>query len=133
METEKRERLKRQKDKAPVSVSMQMCMCFCMHAYFDTHTLARTQNHTGNLAENCCVTSVCLLFPLSLVSFSSFPTQPSFIFRVFRDERKQLLCTLSKSEWVDEREREVGRQRVILREVKESQRVDETLGVRQKG
>lgn len=32
------------------------------------------------------------------------PAQPPFIFRVFGDERKQLLCTLSKSEWADERE-----------------------------
>lgn len=38
------------------------------------------------------------------------PAQPSFIFRVFGDERKQLLCTLSKSEWA-EGGREGGKER----------------------
>ena len=53
--------------------------------------------------------------------------------------REQLLCTLSKSEWVDKRDRErgsegkVGAWGVKLREVKQSQRVDETLGVRREG
>lgn len=114
---------------------MQMCMyvyvCHRMYAYFETCTLSHTQNHTGNWAENCCVTGVCLALPLTLVSP---PPHPSFIFRVFRDERKQLLCTLSKSEWADEKEREnVGRRRVKLREVKKCQGVDETLGVRRGG
>lgn len=47
--------------------------------------------------------------PLSLSSVSQsplpIPAQPSFIFRVFGDERKQLLCALSKSEWAEGRER----------------------------
>lgn len=61
--------------------------------------LAHAQKRAGNRAEKCCVTGVCLALLLR-------SPQPSFIFRVFGDARKQLLCALSKTGWVDVRKRE---------------------------
>lgn len=69
----------------------------------------RGGDRTGNRAETCRAKTgrpPRSSSPPSSVSQSPLPipAQPSFIFRVFGDERKQLLCTLSKSEWADERE-----------------------------
>lgn len=118
-------KLQREKDSKDTQTKpLRVCACKCALVFLNTrplwnaHAHTHAQNHTGNWAENCCVTGVCLTRPphtlpptttttISTITAATAPLlQPLFIFRVFGEERKQLLCTLSKTAWVDERKRE---------------------------
>lgn len=77
-------------------------MCPCIHAvHCRALAPAHTQQSVGNGAEKCCVTGVCLR------SSPRRSLQPPFIFRVFGDARKQLLCVQSKTGWEDVKEGEL--------------------------
>lgn len=111
-----------------------ICVCGFLHTclLWRALALAHTQNHTGNWAETCRVTGVCLALPLSFISFPS-PYNPRLFLESseMRESNYSVRCQ-RVSGWMRERER-VGRWRVKLREVKKSQRVDQTLGVRREG